>query len=429
MELILTGNILKCLISSANWNNNSNAGVWYLNWNNNRTNSNNNVGSRFDSGFPRSAEKRMEEPQGYIVRPWAKSLGLFLFGRPLAENQEEDMKRKGNLFEKIFSPENLYLAYLDARKGKRKKRTCFEFEKNLGGNLNSLYKRIHDGSYRPDPYFKFMVYEPKPRLIYGPSFRDIVVQHAIYREIYPIFNQTFISTSFACRKGYGTHRAADYAQMALRLCDSGKYTLKLDVRKFFYSIDRNILKTLIERKIKDRMLVDLMMAYNETDTDRGIPIGNLLSQLFASIYLNPLDHYIKRVLKIRHYVRYVDDLVLFGLTREECLQLRNLIGIFLRDELGLEFSKTTIQMVRKGINFCGYRTWSARRFIRKYSLYKFRKLMTVGNLEGIASLLGHARRTASLKHMLNKVHETAFALFQTLPLIYRRIYHARYQPN
>jgi hypothetical protein len=163
-----------------------------------------------------------------------------LFGRRQVENREAltIMKRAGNLFDSVFSEENLYGAYLDARRGKRKKAACFNFEKNLGANLNDLHARIHCGVYAPKPYFKFTVYEPKTRVIYAPAFYDIVVQHAIYRVVYQIFNGTFINTSFACRIGYGTHRASDYTQQALRSYPSDAYTLKLDIRKFFYSIDR-----------------------------------------------------------------------------------------------------------------------------------------------------------------------------------------------
>jgi RNA-directed DNA polymerase len=205
------------------------------------------------------------------------------------------MKRHGELFEKTFCRENLYAAYRDARQGKRKKRACFVFEKNLGTELEKLYQDVQGGTYRPDPYYSFIVREPKERVIHAPSFRDVVLQHAIYRVIYPVFNRTFIDTSFACRKGYGTHKARDYAREALRKYSADSYTLKLDIRKFFYSIDRVILKSLLERKIKDKGLIRIMMLFAEMESDTGIPIGNLLSQLYALIYLNPLDHYVKRI--------------------------------------------------------------------------------------------------------------------------------------
>ena len=168
------------------------------------------------------------------------------------------MKRVGNLFDVAFTMENLYLAYLDARRGKRKKQACFEFERYLGANLAEIYNEIHGGAYQPRPYFQFVVYEPKKRIIHAPSFRDIVVQHAIYRVIYDIFDKSFITTSFACRVGYGTHRASDYTQKAMRVYDADLYTLKMDVRKFFYSINRGILRALIERKIKDKRFIDII---------------------------------------------------------------------------------------------------------------------------------------------------------------------------
>lgn len=313
------------------------------------------------------------------------------------------MKRCGNLFNTVFSKENLYTAYLDARKGKRKKRATFEFESNLGVNINDLYSRIHDGSYHPDPYFQFKVYEPKERTIHAPSFRDVVVQHAIYRQIYDIFDRTFVNTSFACRKGYGTHKASQYTQNAMRKYDSNLYTLKLDIRKFFYSIDRDILKSFIEKRIKDSRLVDIMMLFTQMEGTIGIPIGNLLSQIYALIYLNPLDHFIKRNMKIRHYVRYVDDFVLIGLERSAAVNARDTIIDFIRSWLHLELSRSTIQKIKKGINFVGYRTWQGKKFIRKFSLYKFFRMANQGKLQSIVSIMGHAKTTASLPYMMKRL--------------------------
>jgi len=193
------------------------------------------------------------------------------------------MKRTGNLFDQAFSIANLYAAYEDARRGKRNRRACFEFERHLGERIAQLHAALMDGSYRPEPYFKFTVREPKERVILAPAFADVVVQHAVYRVIYPLFDRTFISTSFACRKGYGTHRASDYTQQAMRKCGGDEYFLQLDVRKFFYSIDRSVLRELIERKIKDRRMVDVMMLFAEVEEPCGIPIGNLLSQLCADL--------------------------------------------------------------------------------------------------------------------------------------------------
>ena len=335
------------------------------------------------------------------------------------------MKRYGNLFEKTFSMDNLYLAYFDARRGKRSRRACFEFEKHLGENIQTLHNTLHDGTYAIDHYFQFTVYEPKLRVIHAPTFRDVVVQHAIYRVIYDIFDRSFINTSFACRIGYGTHKAAKHARSVMQKCNGEDYVLKMDIRKYFYSINRTVMRRLISKKIKDKRLVDIMMMFADMETPRGIPIGNLLSQIYALIYLNPLDHFIKRVLKVKHYVRYVDDFMLFGLPRDECLLLRSAIVDFLHARLGLELSKSTISKVRKGVNFCGYRTWRSRTFIRKYSLYKFRGLVKKGNQAAINSLLGHAKNTNSLPYMLKILKEEMLnGKNLQIPKGYRQVYYA-----
>lgn len=350
---------------------------------------------------------RIVEQQGYVIRRYAKSVNHpFLVGQPKTRDLREiEMKRYGNLFETAFSKSNLYLAYLDARRGKRSRRACFEFEQNIGRNLEDIYTALQNGTYRPDPYVQFVVTEPKRRVIHAPTFKDVVVQHAIYRTIYHIYNRSFIDQSFACRVGYGTHKAATCARKYMRKHSGDEYILKMDVRKFFYTINRTVLRKLIETKIKDRRFVDVMMLYADIETPLGIPIGNLLSQIYALIYLNPMDHFIKRVLKIRHYVRYVDDFLLIGLTRDKCLDCRNTVILYLRRKLGLELSKSTIAKVRKGINFCGYRMWRTITVIRKYSLYKFRRMVQAQKQESINSLLGHAKATNSLTYMLKIIKE------------------------
>ena len=332
------------------------------------------------------------------------------------------MKRIGFLFDKTFTKENLHLAYIDARKGKRNTGACFRFETDLWHNIGKLHARLHSGTYRPQPYKKFQVYEPKERTIYAPAFKDLVVQHAIYRVIYPIFDKTFVHTSYACRKGKGAHKASDYTQQAMRQCRPDEYSLKLDIRKYFYSISRGILRRLIERKIKDRRFVDLMMAFADMEAPVGIPIGNLLSQIYALIFLNPLDHFIKRVLKIKKYVRYVDDFILIGMSRPQCIELRKKIVDFIFRALKLQLSKSTIATIRRGINFVGYRTWQAKRFIRKYSLFKFRRKAAQRDAAALASMLGHAKRTSSLIHLFKIIKEIGHDL--EVPKNYRQLYHA-----
>lgn len=330
------------------------------------------------------------------------------------------MKRIGHLFEQAFSPPALLAAYRAAARHKSGRRACFAFERRLASSLDALHAEVHAGTYAPRPYHRFVVREPKERTIFAPAFRDLVVQHAIYALIAPIFDRVFIAESFACRKGFGTHAAADYAQSVLRSSRSGSYTLKLDVRKFFYRIDRTILRARIERKIKDRRFVDMMMLFADYGEPVGIPIGNLLSQVYALIYLDPVDQFIKRTLKVRRYCRYVDDLMLFDLTRAQALEYRTSIEHFLRDECHLEYSRTSIARTRRGINFVGYRTWASRRFIRKHSLYRFRRAALTGAIESVVSFLGHARRTASHGHMLDFIRSRNHDLYRRLPESHRR---------
>ena len=329
------------------------------------------------------------------------------------------MKRVGNLYARTLTPEALRHAFHMAARHKHSKRGCFNFEKHLASNLDALYQELSDGSYSPRQYYTFVVHEPKRRTIYAPAFRDLVVQHAIYRVISPIFERIFIDQSFACRIGKGTHKAADYAQAALQASPPGSYTLKLDIRKFFYRINRVILRELIERKIKDARMVDLMMAFADHGEPVGIPIGNLLSQLYALIYLNPLDHFIKRELGIKRYCRYVDDFVLFGVTRDYAVECQARIIAFIKDELSLELSKSTIAPISRGINFVGYRTWVSKRFIRRHSLYNYRVALRNGKTDSAISILGHAQRTHSLQHMLRLSKEKHYADHHLLQKIYR----------
>jgi hypothetical protein len=328
------------------------------------------------------------------------------------------MRRVGFLFEQAFTPENLYQAYLNASRHKQGKRACFQFSRRLGWHLDQLHTALQDGSYRPKPYYTFMVYEPKPRRIFAPSFGDLVVQHAIYRVVYPLFNKTFIDQSFACRTGKGTHAAADYAQAAIQASPRDSVTLKMDIRKFFYRISRAILRAMIERKVKDRRFVDVMMLFADYGEPVGIPIGNLLSQLYALMYLNVLDHFAKRLLKAERYCRYVDDFIVFGVSRARAEVILNRIVPFLRT-LDLELSRYTIARVQRGVNFVGFRTWASKRFIRTRSLFVFSRALRAGRCDAALSVLGHARRTHSVRHLVKALKAAYCAI--VLPPAYRYV--------
>lgn len=308
------------------------------------------------------------------------------------------------LYEKIISIDNLYEAYLKSRKGKRNRNSVIFFENDLGANILELHNELKSGIYQVRPYKQFSNnHRRKPRLVIAPSFRDVVVQQAIYRIIYPIFDRKFIFDNYGCRVGKGTHRAADRAQKFLRQSRSESYTLKLDIKKFYDSIQHNILEKLIKKVIKENVLVELIMLFVDRRFNVGMPIGNLISQLAGLIILNPFDHYIKRDLKIKKYIRYVDDMVLFDLNKEKAYKLKLHLEKWLKDNLKMHLSHYLIIPVKKGINFVGYRTWKKIRLIRKHSLYNFSKALKLERINSITSLIGHALKTSTYNHYKNKI--------------------------
>lgn len=329
-------------------------------------------------------------------------------------------KRQGRLYDGCFTPEALFAAERRARRGKRCRRAALEFERDLGANLHRLREQLLAGDYAPGPCVNFMVYEPKPRLITAPTFRDTVVQHALYAVAYPIFDRGFIDDSYGCRLGKGTHRASDQAQRFMRASSPDSYTLQIDIRRFYYSIDRLILRHLLERRIKDKRLLDLMMRFAWQDSPLGVPIGSLLSQLFALVYLDPFDHWVKREARVRHYVRYVDDAVFFDLRRDEALALRATLADWLEEHLHLALSRFTIAPVARGINFVGFRTWRSRRYVRKRSLARFSRSLRTGDCQSLVSILGHARHTASFGHLARRLVTERPALLPYLPASVRR---------
>lgn len=312
--------------------------------------------------------------------------------------------------------EALFAAYERGRQGKRKTFSVMRFERDLGANLKALHDELHAGTYQPKPYRHFIVMEPKPRQISAPAFRDVVVQHAIYGLLNPIFDRGFIHDSYGCRVAKGTHMASDRVQHYLRKAAPDSYTLQLDIRRFYYRIDRAILRTLIERKIKDTRLVDLMMLFADDGKDAlGVPIGNLLSQLYALIYLDPLDHFVKREMKVKNYVRYVDDFILWCDTRAQAIERRDIIIDFLQNRLGLTLSRWTIATVSRGVNFVGFRTWRKRRFVRKHSLFRFSRSLKAGDVPSLNSILGNALRTSSHAHMCRRIQNERPELIQQIP--------------
>ena len=325
------------------------------------------------------------------------------------------MKRHGNLYAAMCTPAALLAAFVRASQGKKSHRAQFEFARNLGTNLHRLQTELESGSYRPMPCNSFWVTDgPKPRLIEAPAFRDLVVQHAAYAVLAPIFERRYIPSSFACRAGKGTHQAADWLQAAMRRAPRTSWVLHVDVRKFFYSIDRDVLQALLRKAIKCEPTLHLLSLFVHRDQPTGVPIGNLMSQTFANVYLNSLDHFCKRTLKVASYARYMDDSIMVAPDRATGAAWLQAIGAHLA-MLGLEISHHSLQPIKRGANFVGFRTWARARFVRPHVISAMRTDARRGHLAGVVSRLGHARRTASLQPLLTHLKGHHDHLYRQLP--------------
>lgn len=238
-------------------------------------------------------------------------------------------------------------------------------------------------AYAPSKYHYFKVYEPKERQIMALPFYDRVVQHAINNVLEPIFDKRFISQSYACRKGKGMHAASDTLKEWLYEWnkyhpDQPLYAIKADIHHYFQSIDHAVLKTEIRKVIKDAgvlALLDRIIDHNGNMPDGvGIPVGNLTSQLFANIYLDALDQFIKHELGVEAYIRYMDDFVILSPDKEQLRNWLARIEQFLREELKLEFNpKTTMLAAKNGIDFVGYKHRATHRKVRKDSIKRIKR--------------------------------------------------------
>ncbi|MCP4605558.1 MAG: RNA-dependent DNA polymerase [Proteobacteria bacterium] len=282
------------------------------------------------------------------------------------------MKRAGNLWPTLVSFENLHRAAMRALRGKRSRPEACDFVTNLESNLWALKRELEENSYTPGKYRTFWISAPKPRLISAAPFLDRVVHHALIQIIEPAFERRFIHHSYACRVGKGNHRALrQFVGWGRR----NRYVLKLDIRKFFPSIDHDILKATLRKTIKDKntqrlcdTIIDGSNAQEQivqwfagddlltpTTHRRGIPIGNLTSQFFGNVFLDPLDHFIKEDLRVGSYLRYVDDLALFSNDKAELSQWRKEISRFLEStRLRLNEGKSRVRKLKEGVEFLGF---------------------------------------------------------------------------
>ncbi len=314
------------------------------------------------------------------------------------------MKRLNHLYQKVYNVENLQLADAIARKGKSEQYGVQIHDKSKEENIASLHAMLRDKTYTTSPYTTFTIYEPKEREIFRlPYFPDRIVHHAVMIIMEPIFVSSFTSDTYSCIKGRGIHAAANAVKEALKDVAGTQYCLKLDIRKFYPSVDHDILKQLLRRKIKDRDL--LWLLDNIIDSAEGLPIGNYLSQYFANFYLSYFDHWIKQEKNVKYYFRYADDLVILSDNKPYLHQLLHDIRKYLQRHLKLTLKGNykVFPVASHGIDFVGYVFRHTHILLRKSIKQNFARMIARRkNRASIASYYGWAKHCNSV-HLLKKL--------------------------
>lgn len=299
----------------------------------------------------------------------------------------------------IISLENLLLAWKEFKKGKKSRIDVQIFERNLMSNILLLHEELVTKVYKHGDYFAFNISDPKPRSIHKASVRDRLLHHATYRVLYPFFDKTFIADSYSCRVNKGTHRALRrFEHFERKVSKSHTKTcwiLKCDIRKFFASIDQKILLAILDGYVSDKdivwLLTTVIESFHSTEVGKGLPLGNLTSQLFVNIYMNEFDQFVKHRLKAKYYIRYADDFVILSRDKNKLGVLRQKVENFLNGNLCLSLhpNKVSIETFSSGIDFLGWVHFPKHRVLRTTTKRKMFVRASEKNVTSYLGLLSH----------------------------------------
>lgn len=309
-------------------------------------------------------------------------------------------KKHRNLIDRIAADANMMEAWRLTRRARRLSASGLEFKEYAVLNLHRLAAEMRDGSYREGEPTRFLIWDPKRREIAALPFRDRIAQHALCAVIGPIFDATLLPNTFACRTGKGTHAGVRAVQSELRRrqrTGRATYVLKTDFSRYFASIDRAVLWRRIEAKISCAATLRLIEAMIPR-TGIGLPIGSLISQIFANVYGGIVDRHLQQDLGERCWYRYMDDLVVLGDCPDHLRRVKASIEELSRRQLGLRFSKWSIQPASRGVNFVGYRIWATHKLLRRDSVVRARRKIAAMRAAGdnerlmrfLAAWTGHA---------------------------------------
>ncbi len=300
------------------------------------------------------------------------------------------MKIYTNIFEEMISLERLFNSWKEFKRGKTKRKDVQFFERNLETNIFQLHRDLVSQTYQHGNYKEFFVHDPKIRHIRKAEVRDRLVHQSIYTTLVQIYEPKFVFHSFSCRKGKGTHKAINsLKKMILKVSKNNTkpcYVLKCDIRKFFDSVDHEILKKQLNKVVLDEKsqwlfseIIESCVLLSNNNRKRGLPIGNLTSQIFTNIYLNELDQFVKHQLRQKYYIRYADDFVILDQNKNLLTQLIPKIRTFLDQNLKLQLhpQKMSIDKPIQGIDFLGYITFMHHRIIRTKTRKRMFKKMNI----------------------------------------------------
>jgi len=280
----------------------------------------------------------------------------------------------GHTYQPTISLGNLLLAWKEFIIGKKSRKDVQEFQRSLMSNIISLHLELRNKTYKHSKYEGFKISDPKPRDIHKAKVRDRLLHHAIYRVLYPFFDRTFIADSYSCRVNKGTHKAIDrfrnFTYQVSKNHTRTAWVLKCDIRKFFASIDQKVMLEIIKGYIPDQdifsLLSEIVGSFHSTEKGKGLPLGNLTSQLFINIYMNEFDQFMKHKIKAKYYIRYADDFVILSDDKSWLVGILPKISDFLENKLNLHLhpKKVSITTIASGVDFLGWILFPDHRVVR-----------------------------------------------------------------
>lgn len=322
------------------------------------------------------------------------------------------MKKCVHTYDDIISVQNLLDAWVEFERGKKKRADVMEYKRHLMTHVLALHYDLKEKKYIHGAYEHFVICDPKRRDIHKATVRDRLLHHAVYRMLYPFFDMTFVTDSYSCRNNKGTHRALrrfdEFTRKVSKNHTRTCWVLKCDIRRFFASIDHELLVKILETRIEYKevlyLLTSIISSFDSDVRGVGLPLGNLTSQLLVNIYMNEFDQYMKHVLKVKYYIRYADDFICMSEDKESLEELLKKIEDFLKQKLKLTLhpDKCYIQTHAGGVDFLGWLHFPYHKVLRRVTKKRMFRKLSEKNISSYLGLLSHGNSFFLSKELIEK---------------------------